>query len=29
MNVASKYIPVTPDVISDTILERIKYNLGK
>lgn len=29
MKVASKYIPVTPDVISNTILERLKYNLGK
>lgn len=29
MNVASKYVPVTPDVISNTILERLKYNLNK
>ena len=29
MNVASKYIPVTPDVISNTILERLKYILNK
>jgi hypothetical protein len=26
-NVASKYIPVTPDVISKTMLERAKYNI--
>ena len=27
MNVASKYIPVTPDVISNTMLERVKKNI--
>lgn len=26
--VASKYIPVTPDTISNTILDRIKYNIN-
>ena len=26
-NVASKYVPVTPDVISKTMLERAKYNI--
>lgn len=26
MNVASKYVPVMPNEISDTMLERIKYN---
>lgn len=25
--IASKYIPVTPDMLSDTILERVKYRL--
>ena len=28
VNVASKYIPITPDVISNTMLERIKYNIN-
>ena len=27
MNVASKYIPVTPDIISNTMLERVKQNI--
>jgi hypothetical protein len=25
--IASKYVPVTPDMLSDTILERVKYKL--
>jgi len=25
--IASKYVPVTPDMLSDTILERVKYRL--
>lgn len=28
MNVASKYVPVMPNEISDTMLERIKYNFN-
>ena len=27
--VASKYIPVTPDTISNTALERLKYNINE
>jgi len=26
MNVASKYVPVMPNEITDTMLERIKHN---
>ena len=28
-NVAAKYVPVTPDVLTATILERLKYRLDK
>lgn len=29
MNVASKYIPVTPDYTANTVLDRVKYNINK
>ncbi len=28
-NIASKYIPVTPDFVTTTVLERIKYNISQ
>jgi putative flippase GtrA len=28
-NVASKYVPITPDLLSNTILDRVKYHLYK
>ena len=27
--VAAKYIPVTPDILAETVLDRVKYRLGQ